>query len=113
MKQENAQLADKRIMQFFSSLADETRLSILLSLSDGAKTVNQIHDYVGKDKLSLSAISHQLRLLSDIDMVNYKRNGKEKIFELSNDFCWCIVRDVFKHFNGDLKKFNKCCSRGN
>lgn len=107
--QETKQAADKKVIQFFSSLADETRLKILLSLTNGPKTVNGIYDYVGRDKVSLSAISHQLKFLSDIDMVQHKRNGQEKNFELSNDFCWCIIRDVFKHFNGDSKKFDGCC----
>ena len=108
-KQESQQSADKKVIQFFASLADETRLKILLSLTDGSKTVNGIYDYVGREKVSLSAISHQLKFLSDIDMVHHKRNGQEKIFELSNDFCWCIIRDVFKHFDGNSKKFNECC----
>lgn len=111
--QETKQSADKKVIQFFSSLADETRLKILLSLTDGSKTVNEIYDYVGREKVSLSAISHQLKFLSDIDMVQHKRNGQEKNFELSNDFCWCIIRDVFKHFDGNSKKFNECCGCSN
>ena len=104
--QESQQLVDKRVIQFFASLADETRLKILLGLTDNPKTVNEIHDYVGREKISLSGISHQLKFLSNIEMVHHKRNGKEKIFKLSDDFCWCIIKDVFKHFDGNLKKFN-------
>ena len=106
-EKESQQSADKKVIQFFSSLSDETRLKILLSLTDGPKTVNEIYDYVGREKVSLSAISHQLKLLSDIDMVRHRRNGQEKIFELSDDFCWCIIRDVFKHFDENSKKFSE------
>jgi DNA-binding transcriptional ArsR family regulator len=107
--QETKKIVDKKVIQFFSSLGDETRLKILLSLTERPRTVNEIYNYVGKERISLSAISHQLKFLSDIDMIHHKRNGQEKIFELSNDFCWCIIRDVFKHFNIDSKNFEGCC----
>jgi DNA-binding transcriptional ArsR family regulator len=94
---------NKRILHFFSALADETRLNILLSLVNGPKTVNQIHKIAGRSKLTLSAISHQLRQLQDVDIVCHERKGREKIFALSDDFCWCILNDAFKHFNSKTK----------
>jgi DNA-binding transcriptional ArsR family regulator len=92
-------LTEKKVAQFFASLADETRIKILLSLTEGPKTVNEIYSFVGREGITLSAISHQLKQLSDMEIIHYKRNGKEKIFQLSNEFCWCILRDAFKHFN--------------
>lgn len=101
--------SEKKIMQFFSSLADETRLHILLSIAEGPKTVNEIYDFVGRDKMTLSAISHQLRQLTDMDIITFEKKGKEKYFELSDKFCWCILRDAFKQFNQDIKiKCKKC-----
>lgn len=105
----NQEQAEKNVMQFFASLADKTRLHILLSIAKEQKTVNEIYNFVGRDKISLSAISHQLKQLSDQGIVNYKKNGKEKIFELSNKFCWCILKDAFKQFNNNLEiKCKKC-----
>ncbi len=43
-------------VQFFSSLADETRLKILVGLMEESRNVGQIHNYVGGD-ITLSAIS--------------------------------------------------------
>lgn len=99
---------DKRVIQFFSTLADETRLNILVSLTERPKTVNDIYKAVGKN-LTLSAISHQLKHMSDIGIVIFKKKGREKRFELSDNFCWCILRDTFKHF----KKRTSCpeCSK--
>jgi len=104
---------NKKILQFFSALADETRLKILVSLTKEPRTVNEIHSIVGKDTLTLSAISHQLKQLSDLDVVAYRRKGREKIFTLSDNFCWCILDDAFKHFNEKTKC--KAClhSKGN
>ncbi|MBC8500387.1 MAG: winged helix-turn-helix transcriptional regulator [Nanoarchaeota archaeon] len=99
---------NKKILRFFSSLADETRLKMLVSLTKEPKTVNEIYEAVGKDKLTLSAISHQLRQLSDLDIVIYEKKGREKRFQLSDSFCWCILRDAFDHFNGKTK-CKECC----
>jgi len=98
---------NKKILQFFSSLADETRLKILVSLTEKSRTVNEIYKIVGKD-ITLSAISHQLRQLSDLEIVVYEKKGREKTFQLSDSFCWCILKDAFSHFNGK-KTCPECC----
>ena len=101
--------AKRNALIFFSSLADETRLKILLSIANEKKNVGEIYDYVGKTSMSLSAISHQLKNLSDLGIVSSKRKGQEKYFELSENYCWCILRDVFKQFNDTIKiKCKKC-----
>lgn len=111
-KQNTAQIhkdAKKNALAFFSSLADETRLKILLSMANGKKNVGEIYEFVGRNKMTLSAISHQLKMLSDSGIVSYKKDGKEKYFELSGKYCWCILRDVFKQFNNSIKiKCKKC-----
>ncbi|MDO8528899.1 MAG: metalloregulator ArsR/SmtB family transcription factor [Nanoarchaeota archaeon] len=101
--------SEKKVVQFFSSLADPTRLKILLSIAENPKTVNEIYDFVGRDKMTLSAISHQLKQLNDLGIVSYIKEGKEKYFELSDKFCWCILRDAFGQFNNNIKiKCKKC-----
>ncbi len=103
--------AEKKVMQFFSSLADETRLHILLSIAENPKTVNEIYDFVGRDKMTLSAISHQLKQLNDLGIVIYNKKGKEKYFELSDKFCWCILKDTFSQFNKDIHINCKKCAK--
>jgi|SRR3989344_4890546 len=111
-KQLQIQESEKNVMQFFSSLADETRLHILLSIAENPRTVNEIYDFVGRDKRTLSAISHQLRQLSDLGIVTSEKKGQEKFFELSDKFCWCILRDAFKQFNNNIQiKCKKCEKR--
>lgn len=101
--------AKKNVLNFFSSLADETRLKILLSIASEKKNVSKIHDFVGKNTMTLSAISHQLRTLSDLGIVISNKEGQEKYFELSDKFCWCILRDAFKQFDSNIKiKCKKC-----
>jgi len=88
----------KKMVGFFSALADETRLKILLGLTEGSKTVSGIHKSIGND-LTLSAVSHQLKSLENAGVVVYEKKGREKRFELSDEFCWCILRDAVEQFD--------------
>lgn len=90
---------NKKVLLFFSALSDETRLKIIMTLSKGKKTVGSIHRSFGENEITLSAISHQLKQLQNIDIVSFKRKGKEKIYSLSGSFCWCTLKDTIKHFN--------------
>ena len=97
-----------QVMQLFSSLSDETRLKIILSLAEKPRTVNDIHNQLGKSNLTLSAISHQLKQLSDMNILSYEKRGREKLFSLSDKVCWCVLREAFKQFG---KKLNIECRR--
>ncbi|MBI4453585.1 winged helix-turn-helix transcriptional regulator [Candidatus Woesearchaeota archaeon] len=89
---------EAQVANFFSMLSDETRLKILLAVSEKPKAVNDIHCCVGKDRITLSGVSHQLKHLTNCGILMYEKNGKEKKYHLSNNFCWCILKDAFKHF---------------
>jgi len=103
------ELVEEKVWKFFSCLANKTRLKIILDIANKPKSVNEIYKFVGKDKMTLSAISHQLKQLSDLNIVKFEKKGKEKLFRLSEDFCWCILRDAFKQFGSEIKiKCEKC-----
>jgi len=89
---------NKKLVKFFSAMADETRIKIIISISKSPKTVNDIHKNSDKT-LTLSAISHQLKLLENSDIVKYEKKGRERYYSLSGDFCWCMLKDAIKHFN--------------
>ena len=89
---------DKKVLRFFSAIADPTRLKILKTIMESPKTVNEIYSVLGREKLTLSAVSHQLKYLEQIGIVEFEKNGREKLFTTSKDFCWCIVRDAYKHY---------------
>lgn len=113
IKQNIEENAKNKVLDFFASLADETRLKILLSIAKKPKNVNEIYDFVGRDKITLSAISHQLNHLKNLNIVTYVKHGKEKSYELSDSFCWCILKDTFKQFDSNLKIRCKKCERIN
>lgn len=71
--------------------------------------MNEIYTLVGRDKMTLLAISHQLKQLADLEIVEYKKQGKEKWFKLSNRYCWCILRDAFEQFGNKINiRCEKC-----
>ena len=58
---------------FFKVLGDETRMKILCTIADSEVCVNDIAEAVDMTK---SAVSHQLKLLKDDDLVKSRREGK-------------------------------------
>lgn len=65
--------------KFFRGLSDATRLSVLLILIDGEKTVGEI---VEKIQQSQSNVSNHLKCLSDCGLVKNRREGKNIYYSL-------------------------------
>ena len=70
----------KLVALLHSALGDPTRLKILLTLSHEEELcVCDISHVIG---LSVSATSHQLRLLRNLNLVNYRTDGKMAYYAL-------------------------------
>ena len=72
----------RRIATLHGALADPSRLKILLALSRGELCVCDVSHVLG---LSISATSHQLRLLRNLNLVSYRNDGKMAYYSLSGD----------------------------
>ena len=70
-----------QLAQLFSILADPTRLKILMSLRKRELCVHEITSVVGP---SLSAVSHQLRILKTMRLVKFYKQGKEVYYTLDD-----------------------------
>ena len=68
--------------QFFGFLSDPTRLKIVIVLKREELCVHEIAGAIG---LSISAVSHQLRLLKTAKMVKNRRNGKMIYYSLDDE----------------------------
>ena len=68
--------------QFFSMLSDPTRLKIVVALKTAELYVHEISDTIN---LSVSAVSHQLRLLKTAKLVKNRRAGKMIYYALDDD----------------------------
>ncbi|ABR55130.1 regulatory protein ArsR [Methanococcus vannielii SB] len=72
----------KEISNIMNSFGDPTRLKILLSLKEGELCSCDISEI---SKISISATSHQLRLLRDRKLVKYRKEGKFVYYELYDE----------------------------
>jgi DNA-binding transcriptional ArsR family regulator len=72
----------RKVAVLFAALSDPTRLKILLALSKGELCVCDISHVLS---LSVSAVSHQLRLLRNLNFVSYRTDGKMAYYSLRSD----------------------------
>jgi ArsR family transcriptional regulator, lead/cadmium/zinc/bismuth-responsive transcriptional repressor len=79
--------ARERLADVFRALADPTRIRLLLALSREPLCVCDLSEVAG---VSESAVSHQLRMLRDLRLVAWERDGKRAVYRLADDH----VRDL-------------------
>ncbi|MBG0784531.1 MAG: winged helix-turn-helix transcriptional regulator [Anaerolineaceae bacterium] len=72
----------------FKALGDPTRLRIMALLFNGERTVGDLADHLA---VSQSAVSHQLRLLRNLDIVRHRKEGREVYYALADDH----IRDIY------------------
>jgi ArsR family transcriptional regulator len=80
--------------QIFSALADSTRFRILMSLAAGELCVCELQEVCG---VSQSAVSHQLRLLRDCDLVRARRVGQRAVYRLADAHVLCLLNVGIQH----------------
>lgn len=85
-----------KLTDIFKVLSDSTRAKILLSLSKEELCVCDIAHVLG---LSLSAVSHQLRLLRSSGLVKYRNQGRMAFYTLDNDHIMKLVEEGIKHIS--------------
>ena len=74
--------------EFFRALSDPGRVRLLHALSEQELCVCDLAELTG---LSVSAVSHQLRLLRASRLVKYRRSGRNAWYSLDDDH----VRQLF------------------
>ncbi|MCD8209571.1 MAG: metalloregulator ArsR/SmtB family transcription factor [Coprobacillus sp.] len=83
-----------KVSQLLSIAADETRLRILLCLSDGEKCVKMIQDLIGA---SQSLVSHQLAVLKNYKLVDSRREGNNVFYFLTDEHIFSILDAASEH----------------
>lgn len=66
----------------FNALGDPTRLRILALLFNGERSVGDLANHLD---VSQSAVSHQLRILRSLDIVRYRKDGREVYYHIADD----------------------------
>ncbi len=83
-----------KMSELFAVFADSTRIRIITLLRQKERNVSEIAESLG---LSLSAISHQLKVLKTNDLVRSRKEGKYNIYYLSDDHVTSIVDMCREH----------------
>jgi len=84
----------RKLAEIFQMLSDETRLRILRTLEKKELCVSDIAKETG---VSQSAVSHQLRVLRQTDLVRSQRKGKNIYYRIADGHVFSIVRDGLEH----------------
>ena len=78
----------------FKVLGDPTRLRILRVLMNQEVCVRDIADELG---MGQSAVSHQLRILRDARLVQFRRDGKTIYYSLADNHVVSILNQGMEH----------------
>ena len=84
------------LADFFKVFGDTTRVKILYVLRCSEMCVCDLAQILG---MTQSAISHQLRVLKQMDLVRNTRNGKTILYSLSDDHIAGILNMGLEHIN--------------
>lgn len=84
------------LSDFFKILGDSTRMGILFVLDEGQLCVCDIAKALGMTK---SAVSHQLKILRQADLVRYVKSGKNVFYSLADEHVKDIIEKALEHIN--------------
>lgn len=82
------------LSDFFKILGDSTRMRILFALDGAPLCVCDLADLLGMTK---SAVSHQLKILRQSDLVTYRKVGKNVYYTLADDHVGSIIETALAH----------------
>lgn len=82
------------LAELFKVFGDPTRIRILYALSAHEFCVQDIADTLS---MTQSAISHQLRILKQMSLVKYRRDGKTVYYSLADDHVSTIMKQGLEH----------------
>lgn len=78
----------------FKTLGDRTRIKILYALSKSELCVCDISTILN---MSMSAVSHQLRVLRNMKLVKYRKKGKEVYYSLDDNHVVQLIKVSLEH----------------
>lgn len=84
------------LADFFKVFADSTRIKILYVLLCSEMCVCDLAQILN---MTQSAISHQLRMLKQMDLVRNRRDGKTVFYSLADDHIKAILSQGMEHIN--------------
>jgi DNA-binding transcriptional ArsR family regulator len=80
---ENSVRALRKKAPLFAALGDETRLTLVMKLTDGS--LHSITDLTEGSTISRQAITRHLQVLQDVKLIRGVRQGRETLFALEKE----------------------------
>jgi DNA-binding transcriptional ArsR family regulator len=84
----------EKLANMFSILGDNTRLQIVTLLMYRDANVGEIASELN---MTQSAISHQLRILRDAQILKNSKIGRKVIYSINDDHVMTIINEGLKH----------------
>ena len=88
------------LSEFFKVFGDSTRIKILYVLSQSEMCVCDIATLL---QMGQSAISHQLRVLKQMRLVSFRREGKTVFYSLADSHIQTILDQGMEHINEERR----------
>ena len=92
------------LSDLFRLFGDTTRVKILFSLFESEMCVCAIAELLG---MTQSAISHQLKILKDANLIANRREGKTIYYFLYDDHVITIIAKGFEHLIEERNENNE------
>jgi ArsR family transcriptional regulator, lead/cadmium/zinc/bismuth-responsive transcriptional repressor len=80
--------------ELFAALGDPTRVKMVAAL---AETELCVCDLAALVSMTVSAVSHQLRLLRHLGLVKFRKQGKLAFYTLGDEHAAAILAQVLQH----------------
>ena len=84
----------QELAEFFKIFGDGTRIRILQILLEGERNVGELAEAL---EMSQSAVSHQLRVLRQNDLVKYRKEGKTMFYSLDDEHVRMVIEQGMTH----------------
>ena len=92
-------LGDARmIAKFFQALSDPTRVRMIRALADKEWCVSDLTEALGMDQ---PAVSHQLKYLREMGLVQWTKTGRHVYYSLANPHMLQVLMSSIAHLGED------------
>ena len=91
----------ERVADAMFALSTPSRVRILACLLAGPHAVSELVERLGMEQ---SAVSHQLRVLREHNLVKVERMGRRRVYGLSDEHVMALVEEAFHHAEHGIRR---------
>lgn len=88
------------LAETFQALGDSSRVQIVWALMQGEKNVGELAKRLG---MSQPAVSHHLRTLRNLRLVNIRKVGRESYYRLDDEHINVLLLEGLNHVEDQLQ----------